>query len=286
MNRLIESALLTHGSLSVSTDRLGEIWDGYPAEIVWMEKGRIVIGDMDRFLSFRYDVLKSGRKTGRLNHFNLDAALDDDNMADAAMTASGAVSVCAREGIEAAVTAGIGGFFPGELVLSKAGSEEAGLVPAGKRTPPDLATLEMLPVTLISSGPKDMLDYGGTIRYLADHGVTVRGLKRDIFTGYLFVGEPAQIPDSPGRGAASAREAVSAQAGRRTGGALLINEIPEEKRVSDRSILLKAVAYAEEAEKNGAYYHPAVNAKIDELTDGYSAELQLRALLVNARVDF
>ena len=65
---------------------------------------------------------------------------------------------------------------------------------------------------------------------------------------------------------------------------LVINEIPEEQRIADRAILDEAVAYGLEAEKQGGYYHPAVNARIEALTDGASARLQLKALVANARL--
>ena len=39
--------------------------------------------------------------------------------------------------------------------------------------------------------------------------------------------------------------------------------------------------YGQEQKIQGRAFHPAVNAKIDELTEGYSSRIQLRALIEN-----
>lgn len=267
MDYIVESALLTHGIKDLSEDVFRHYWGDDPSKIVWVEKGKLIIGTLERFLPFREKAVaaaREGRMTRRANHFNLDTYLEMEE--DAVLTASGALSVCAREGIDAAVTAGIGGFFP-ELL------EDNGkhLWTKGDG-PPDVATLTSLDKILISSGPKDMLDYPGTIRFLHEHGVSVCGVKRDIYTGYLFIGEAAELPD------------MIQDARGMKGPALIINEIDETKRMSDRSILDEAVLCGLETEKRGGYYHPAVNACIEEKTSGYSARLQLAALLDNARL--
>lgn len=282
MDYIVESALMVHGIRGLTDEEIRSAWGDVDPRIVWMEEGQIIIGGIDRFLEFRARmfegpvrpgtaapkeaalIAKMTGKTKRVNHFNLEAYSDID--ADAVLTASGAMSVCAREGIGAAVTAGIGGFFPemlygkGEILVTKGDG------------PPDVATLTSLAVTLISSGPKDMLDYEGTFRFLEQHGVRSFGVARDIYTGYLFVGEPAHLSGML-EDAAAAEHSV-----------LIINEIPEKDRTQDRAILDAAVEYGLEAEKQGGYYHPAVNAKIEELTDKASARLQLAALVANARL--
>lgn len=62
---------------------------------------------------------------------------------------------------------------------------------------------------------------------------------------------------------------------------LCLNPIPAEKRIQDRGILEEAVIYGKKQEKQGCYFHPAVNAKIDELTGGRSSEIQLESLIAN-----
>ena len=64
---------------------------------------------------------------------------------------------------------------------------------------------------------------------------------------------------------------------------LCLNPIPAEKRIQDRGILEEAVIYGKKQEKTRVgYFHPAVNAKIDELTGGRSSEIQLESLIANA----
>ena len=46
----------------------------------------------------------------------------------------------------------------------------------------------------------------------------------------------------------------------------------------------KTREFLERAEQEGRYYHPAANGKIDEMTNGYSSEIQLASLLDNARL--
>ena len=65
---------------------------------------------------------------------------------------------------------------------------------------------------------------------------------------------------------------------------MIIHEIPEEQRIRDREILMKAVEEGRRAQQEGRYFHPAANGKIDQLTAGYSSEIQLRSLLENARL--
>ena len=65
---------------------------------------------------------------------------------------------------------------------------------------------------------------------------------------------------------------------------LIINEIPEERRIEDREILREAIAEGKRAEKEGRYFHPAANGKIDDCTDGYSSLIQLRGLIANMKV--
>ena len=45
-----------------------------------------------------------------------------------------------------------------------------------------------------------------------------------------------------------------------------------------------AIAEGKRAEKEGRYFHPAANGKIDDCTDGYSSLIQLRGLIANMKV--
>ena len=62
---------------------------------------------------------------------------------------------------------------------------------------------------------------------------------------------------------------------------MILNPIPERKRVQDRSILADAIKAGKQAEAEGRYYHPAANGEIDRRTGGYSSRIQLESLQRN-----
>jgi len=128
--------------------------------------------------------------------------------------------------------------------------------------------LRDLPVTLICTSPKDMLDIPATFRWLKDAGVSVVGDGGSVCTGYLFhsVSQPLDGVWEKGRAAK-----------------LILRGIPGEMRLSDLSLLEQAVAEAKEAERQGGYYHPTANAALDRLSQGHSSRIQLRSLLDNIR---
>lgn len=247
MKCLIETALLTHGLKSVTNEEIRKAWTEGHENLAWVSEGRIVIGGIDQYLEFR----KRAKELIRIDCDLLDSALKEG--LSGALTASGTMKVCQKLKVPFAVTCGMGGI--GEI--------------KGEELCPDLPALADLPVSLISAGPKDMLDRKQTISWLISHGVTVLGAVRDYCTGYIFNGERVELQ--------------GVYKGEAKPPLLIINEIEEDKRVQDRGILVAAVNAGREAEQEGKYYHPAVNGKIDELTGGYSSRIQLEALLNNAK---
>ena len=143
----------------------------------------------------------------------------------------------------------------------------------GEELCPDLPALQQIPVILISAGPKDMLDRKATIDWLISHGVKVIGTERNYCTGYVFCGEKVELQGKAENGTETVKPPM-----------LIINEIPEERRIEDREILREAIAEGKRAEKEGRYFHPAANGKIDDCTDGYSSLIQLRGLIANMKV--
>lgn len=247
MRYLIETALLTHGLKSVTNEEIREMWTDNGENIAWVSEGQIVTGNMDWYLEFR----KEAESLIRIDCEILEKCLEERK--SGALTASGTMAVCRKLGIPLAVTCGMGGI--GEI--------------KGEELCPDLPALCNIPVALISTGPKDMLKRRETIEWLTEHGVTVLGTARDYCTGYIFSGEAVKLQGVY-------RSGVKAPL-------LIIHEIPEEKRVWNEDILKTAVLAGKKAEQEGRYYHPAVNGKIDELTEGYSSRIQLESLLANAR---
>ena len=247
MKYLIETALLTHGLRSVTNEEIRKVWTEGEENLVWVSEGRIIVGGIDQYLEFR----KRAKELIRIDCDLLDRVLKEG--LSGALTASGTMKVCQRLEVPFAVTCGMGGI--GEI--------------KGEELCPDLPALAEIPVSLISAGPKDMLDRRQTISWLINHGVTVLGAKRNWCTGYIFTGERVELQ--------------GVYKGEGNPPLLIINEIDEDKRVQDEGILAAAVNAGRKAQQEGKYYHPAANGKIDELTDGYSSRIQLEALLNNAR---
>lgn len=252
MNYLVETALLTHGIDSVTQEELRKHWDAPGAQLAWVENGCIVTGSLSDYLPLR----ARSAKVRRISSETLDLALQSGQ--SGALTASGTMEVCRRMQIPLAVTCGMGGI--GAL--------------RGEHLCPDLPALCSFGVALIAASPKDMLDLPATLGWLREHGVHISG---EPCTGYLFCAEP--VTTEMALSACHCEEEVKYYASR--GGLLLLQPIPEYKRIRDRAILREAVRQGRAAEAAGKEYHPAANASIDRATKGRSALIQLEALLAN-----
>lgn len=245
---LIESALLTHGLVSISQEELSRRWPRELDAIAWVDGGNVVIGTMEEFLPFR----ARASQLCRIDCDRLPSALAEG--ISGALTASGTMAVCRERHIPLAVTCGMGGI--GDI--------------KGEELCPDLPALRDIPVALISTSPKDMLDIPGTLGWLKAAGVQVLGMGTDRCTGYIF--SSADVPLS------------GAFAGDRLPDSrplLLLNGIPEEQRITDLSLLSQGVAAGKQAEAEGRAYHPAANAAFDRLTEGLSSRIQLDSLIAN-----
>lgn len=244
---LIETALLTHGVTAISNE---ELLNHMPLEfpwLVWVDKGKITLGGIADFLPFR----KRANDLIRIDQAKLAEACA--NRLSGALTASGTMAVAAKWGLPMAVTAGMGGIDN----------------PEGGQICNDLTALASLPVTLIATSPKDMLDITVTIEWLTSHGVKVLGNDRDVCDGYVFVGEKVKL---------SGRLTGSISIGERM---LILNAIPPDKRIQNREILTQSVAKGVEAKAKGQFFHPSVNAALDEATHGKSGRIQLESLIAN-----
>ncbi len=248
---LIESALLAHGLPSLSDKDMLAAWPRAFQNIAWVEKGRVVIGSLEEFLAFR----ASDRTLIRIDCNTLDKARSQG--ISGALTASGTMALCAELGLPLAVTCGMGGI--GDI--------------KGEELCPDLPALADLPVALISTSPKDMLDIDASISWLKQHGVSCLGRHAAICDGYVFRLPPVQLdgimadtlPATPGR-------------------LLILNPIPPERRLDDPSLLAQAVQVGHEAEAQGRYFHPAVNGELDRLSSGRTSRMQFRSLADNAEL--
>lgn len=245
---LVESALLTHGLKSISNEELINRWKSNRKNIVWIDNGNIIFGGIGEFAEFR----KNSDSLIRIDCYQLDDAIE--NKKSGALTASGTMKVCEKEGIKLAITCGMGGI--GDI--------------KGEELCPDLPALRDINVALISTSPKDMLKINETIDWLKNKGVRVVSENTDRCSGYIFNSADVEIEKVDNLSYESLTNKL-----------LILNGIPTEKRVNDLSILQIAIQSGKEAEKHGRYYHPAVNAKIDELSRGYSSEIQLDSIINN-----
>ena len=141
----------------------------------------------------------------------------------------------------------------------------------GEELCPDLPALRDIPVSLIATAPKDMLDIEATLRWLADNGVRVIGADSSRCTGYIFNSADVPLQGRLDGGLPSAR-----------GRLLILNGIPAGERIQDASMIRLGIAAGKRAEAAGGIYHPAANAEFDRLTGGESSRIQLRSIIANA----
>lgn len=245
-NFLVETALLTHGLSSICNEQLVKSWDNTDSNLAWIESGNIIIGNINEFLNFR----NRADSLIRIDCFLLKNALK--GKLSGALTASGTMAVCEKYNIPLAVTCGMGGI--GDI--------------KGEELCPDLPAIYKLPVALIATSPKDMLDIKATIEWLMSKNVTVLGYKSDSCNGFMFNGEKVKLSGVYNGDFLHSKT-------------LLLREIPINKRLKNLEIIDLAIKAGKEAEKKGMYYHPAANAVIDKLSNGLSSLLQLESLIVN-----
>ena len=166
INFVVETALLGQGLVSVSNNRIEELWpDG--ALVTWLQKGRVVLGSIEEFLYYK-EQIKSWRRIDGLKIYD-----SMNEGVDGFLTASATVKVARDLGYPVAVSAGIGGI--GDII------EE--------RLSYDLPALAQTEITLIATSPKDMLDIPGTINWLHNNGVKTFGCGNRILRRLRLLGK-------------------------------------------------------------------------------------------------
>lgn len=244
---LIETALLTHGLKSIENRDIAAIWPWEHRCLAWVDGGKVQIGNIEEFLSYR----KRANELIRIDKSNFEISCSKG--LSGALTASGTMLVAEKMKMPIAVTAGMGGI--GDII--------------GEEICVDLPSLKTLDVSLIATSPKDVVDIEESIKWLLKHGVSIWGKNTEVIDGFLVNGKPVPITGK-----------YNGQLLKR--GMLLLNPIPSELRLKDLSIIEKAKIAGKEAEKKGEYYHPAANAMIDRLSLGRSSRLQLQSLINNS----
>lgn len=247
---LVESALLTHGLVSMDNSELCLRWPSNTPDIGWIEYGEIHIGHISEFVEFR----ARAKYYERISKETFDDCLEFHR--SGALTASGTMELCNRLHIPFAVSCGIGGI---ECYPSNHYS-------------PDLDACVEIPVWLIATSPKDMFDIRATIAWLQERNIPVLGVKESICDGYIFRGEGVELDKV-------VCETKTFCAAETTG--LVLQGIPKENRIQDKSILYQSIREGQYEKKRGNYFHPAVNAWIDHMTQGESSRIQLDSIIAN-----
>ena len=248
---IVETALLGQGLISIEDEEILSIWPK-DALLAWVQKGKIKIGTIEEFIPAR-----KSNNWGRLDGITVKNKQQDN--VNAYLTASGTMVVAKEMGCPVVVSAGIGGI--GDI--------------KDERLCYDLPALSQLEITLVATSPKDMLDIPATLHWLNNHGVKVSGYNTNICNGYILVQDAIKL-----RGKINSKDANKLEYGCN----LILNPIPEERRLQDLSLLKEAVKAGKKAENQGNIYHPAANACFDKLSSGLSSKIQLESLISNIEV--
>ena len=158
----IETALLTHGLVSLREEEILSLWPWKDKKLVWLENGKICHGTMEEYFPLR----RRAKEIRRIDREILPKAMAEKE--NGCLTASGTMAVAELYGVPVAVTAGMGGissYIHGETLC------------------PDLPALVESKTILIATSPKDVVDIQSSIDWLLKHQVKILGARFD-FAGY------------------------------------------------------------------------------------------------------
>lgn len=252
INYLVETALLGHGLKSIEDDLIISLWPE-DVTLAWVENGEIIIGNISEFIPAR----KQSKNWERLD--GMAVLKNEYKGKNAFLTASGTMAVARKINCPVVVTAGIGGI--GDIK-----SEQLSY---------DLPALSEMGITLVATSPKDMLDIPGTLNWLHENRVFTYGFNTGVCNGYICVLEPSKLDKE-----ISDNDLDNIPLGCN----LILNPIPQERRLKDLTLLEGAISAGKNAENKGEYYHPAANAYFDKSSNGLSSIIQLEALVSNIKI--
>ena len=192
----------------------------------------------------------------------------------AATTVAATAHLASRAGIVVFATGGLGGVHRG---ARESWDESA-----------DLAALARLPVLVVCSGVKSILDVGATLERLETLNVAVIGYRTDHFPGFYLADSGYPVDwrlDTPAQVAAALR------AGRELGtdafGMVLANPVPADNeldRAQHDRVLAEGLAELEAAGIRGKQVTPFLLEYFHRETGGASLDANVALVLDNARV--
>ncbi|RBI77304.1 pseudouridine-5-phosphate glycosidase [Roseovarius sp. TE539] len=269
----LESTIVTHGmpwprNLQTAREVEADIRaaGAVPATIAVLD-GRIRVG----LTSEALEGLAQATGMAKLSRADLGACIARGG--SGATTVAATMIVAARAGIATFATGGIGGVHRG--------AERSFDISA------DLQELAQTSVTVVSAGPKAILDIPKTLEVLETLGVPVIAYGQDSLPAFWSAESELPAPlrmDSPARIAAAhlARARLDLP-----GGQLVANPVPAEAGIPPSEIdpiIARADREAAERGITGKAVTPFMLARILELTDGRSLEANIALIRNNARL--
>lgn len=244
---LVETALLGQGLPSVHPEEIAYFWPYDDCiRLAWMEAGECITGTIADFFKASNRICDWKRVDAR----KFDLAIQEKH--NAFLTISATLKLANKLNSQVLVTAGMGGIFE-------------------DRSSADLEEIPKHRVLLISSGFKDVCNASQSLAYLQKCGIWAARTEPGLMNGFLFPGQDYTLDELYHHQSLDNLPLHQ--------GGVLFHAIPAGLKLQQPEYLKKALATARKA--GTEQFHPMVNKELDQLTNGYSSYLQLRALISN-----
>ena len=189
---------------------------------------------------------------------------------DGATTVAGTITLAASAGIEVMATGGLGGVHRG----AKESFDESA----------DLFALHEVPVLVVASGVKSILDVGATLERLETLEVPVIGYRSNLFPGFYLSVTEHRLAWSVGT-IEEAAAVFAAHRGLARGGMLLANPLSEQDQLDPAAhdaALAEALVAVESGEVKGKDVTPYLLAHLASATAGASVAVNRVIVRQNA----
>jgi pseudouridine-5'-phosphate glycosidase len=209
-----------------------------------------------------------GRHSAKLSARDLGFAVA--TRADGATTVAGTIAAAHYAGIDVMATGGLGGVHRG----AQTSFDESA----------DLTALSRIPVLVVASGVKSILDIGATLERLDSLGVPIAGFRTSRFPGFYRSDSGFGIDwrvESPDAAAA----AFAAHRHWSPTGFLVANPIDEDRQLDaevHNEALTAALAHAAATGASGKDVTPVVLAEFARVTAGSSVQVNRDLVVANA----
>ncbi len=269
----LESTIISHGmpypqnvETALKVEEIIRENGAVPATI-GIIKGNIIIG----LSKEEIDYMGRGKNIAKVSRRDIPYLVAKE--LDGATTVASTMIIASMAGIKIFATGGIGGVHRG--------AEKTMDISA------DLEELAKTNVAVVCAGAKSILDLGLTLEYLETKGVPVLGYQTDelpaFYTRKSGFGVDYRV-DTPDELAMILKFKWNMEL---SGGAVIVNPIPEEYSMDEElinSVIENAVKEAEELGIKGKATTPFLLAKIKEITEGKSLDANIQLVYNNAKL--